>query len=226
MAWTQRFGDSFTEASDTNLSAHTPDTGSSWTRIVSASTEAQVDEATDTLHRPYYGGTVRNIYQANIAGTWADDQAAEGIRTIAPNLAAAAPSVRVQSDGASSADGYAVGYNAGTTSTKLFRIDSGVYTELESVSGTIADEVIRIEAIGTSIKMYKGGVLLGSGVTDATYQTGGTPGLVTFKSVSGTAFDNFAAFDEAAAGGDPEAGLISGKLLRGGLLIGGGMLGR
>lgn len=86
------------------------------------------------------------------------------------------------------------GYLAGWVSTGslvLVRRDSGSNTQIGSATGlTFAStDVIRIEAIGTAIKVYEDGVQRIS-VTDANYTTG-RQGLRSAASASYT-FDDFA----------------------------------
>lgn len=50
MSITTDFQDSFTEASDTDLASHTPDTGTGWTEEVGAANYAIVASATNTLN--------------------------------------------------------------------------------------------------------------------------------------------------------------------------------
>lgn len=83
-----------------------------------------------------------------------------------------------------------IAFNNGGThqDMNLYRMDAGAYTQIGTwTSAFNVGDSIRIEAVGTTIKAYKNGALLGT-ATDATYATG-YPGIQT----------------HAASGADPAA---------------------
>ncbi len=84
MAYTARFGDSFVEASDTDLDLHTPTgtvfDGTGWTELGANGGTARIDGSEDTVMHPYGGGSTRLVgHTADQSGSWASDQEAEAI---------------------------------------------------------------------------------------------------------------------------------------------------
>lgn len=59
------------------------------------------------------------------------------------------------------------------TSVKIFRVDSGSETQLQSTTLTVAPgDVMRIEVEGTTIRAFKNGVQIGTDQTDANHASG------------------------------------------------------
>ena len=196
MAYTKRFEDFFTEAADTNLESHTPDTGASWTRNTGTAA-AIVEESTDTLTAPYFAGSTTRYYTANISGTWADKQKAE-----AKNAQLGLSVYRVMVRLSASDDGYSFGWDTGGSQWRLHRIDNATSTELATGSGApSAGDKWQIDASGSTITGYLNDVSKAS-ASDATYSSG-KPGLRVHKTETATGIDDFAGYDEATATSNP-----------------------
>ena len=194
MAFTLRFTDAFTEVSDTNLSAHTPNTGASWTQGAGA-TEAEVDGVTDTAVMDYYTGTVMRIYTADISGGWANDQKATGINATEATLTGSSrtPGVRVSAGD----DGYFAGGRS-TYVIKGHRVDNNALTEILSHTATISStDRIGLQFVGSTGQLELNGTLVGSTVSDSTYATGSV-GCLFSHAYTGDGLDDFEGSDEGA----------------------------
>lgn len=208
MAFILRFEDHFVEAGDPLLTAHTPDTaGVSWSVCSgSAGNNAVLDSATAVAFQPYHSGSLEyNGYLANISGTWADDQRASRKLQVVNNSLNAMVAVRLHADGTT---GKANGYVATHYSNnwRLYRLDSGVPTAIGTTffdSSPVVTDVVMVEAIGDQISLYENDILRVGPVTDATYLTGGSPGLALQRtsSTAGGAVDDFLGYDQNGGGG-------------------------
>lgn len=201
MAYTQRFYDTFTETSDTNLDSHTPDTGASWTATTGNSGNVVVDGTNDSLKCPWHGGSLQyNGYTADISGSWATDHAVECTKSVTcgTNIGIC---VRTQ-NGSTDVDAYIGYYDTGSLAWKILRIDEGsasptqlgVYVD----SGASATDVLRLESTGVgSQELYVNGT---SRITtsDSTF-SGGAPGVAGKRTFTGDGIDEFKAYDQSAA---------------------------
>jgi hypothetical protein len=199
MAYTLRFQDEFTETSNTALSSHTPTTmGVSWSsKIGTGVGTPTVIASDDTACHPYAVGTGKRVgSQANISGTWTNDQQAEATGWNGTSIQAGV-GTRIQDDGSGEPDGYIGFHNVGTSLWTLGRVDSSAVTDL----GTFTDaspsdsNVVILQSEGNTHKLYEDGTERIS-VTDSTYPTGGKPGLFTQKSLSSGGLDDFKARDQ------------------------------
>lgn len=207
MAFVEQFHDTFTEAvADVLLTAHTPDTGIGWSVTAgSAGNNAKIDFATDVGYQPYHGGSLDyNGYIANISGAWADDQrASRKLQTIS-NSEKTLVAVRLQEDAITAkANGYGGSWKSNFW--RLYRLDSGLEVQIGTFydNAPLATDVVMVEAVGTTIRLFKNGVEIIS-ATDATHSSGGSPSLALQRSGSPTAaaFDDFRGFDEQSTGGN------------------------
>lgn len=206
MAYTTRFEDTFTEASDTALASHTPDVGTSWSApIGTGSGPPTVIASDDTLCHPFSGGPLTALgSQANISGAWTADQEAEATNFDGTGLNIQV-GTRIQNDGAGEPDGYAGAFDyPGDIQHSILRCDSNVFTSLASEFATYDDTTIgTLRSEGNVHKWYLAGVEELS-VTDSTYPSGGKPGVFSIRTIASAGIDNFKARDqEVVAAGHP-----------------------
>ncbi len=190
MALTLVFNDTFTETSDTNLTSHTPDTGTGWTALTnSIATNARVNGANDLLEQPFYAGTGFSFYVISVGASQDDAQASE--LTI-NNGGKTQIGVRLQ-DGSTGVDGYVAELDTGNGNVRLYRLDESVETELAASFQSAANGdtlKLEIDASG-NIEVFHNSTSVITH-TDNTY-TGGLPG-VTLNKTSTDSGDNFSAW--------------------------------
>lgn len=197
MAWTSRFTDAFTEASDTWLTSHTPDSGSSWTLVDGPTDEGKVYAADDTLGHAFDSNLDARIYSADISGSWAAKQKAEAVAITNSTRRVA---VRC---GLTSTVGrcYEAYHNGGDNTVRCYRRDSpsSVTLLISDFDNTVdAADLIGIIADGSSISVEINGTPTSSSpVTDSTYSDG-SPGATLRPTVTSGGLDDFEAFDESA----------------------------
>ncbi|RMF08912.1 MAG: hypothetical protein D6763_08975 [Alphaproteobacteria bacterium] len=201
MVWTSRFSDSFTEATDTWLTSHTPDTGSGWSFVDGPTNEGRVYAADGTLGHAFDGNLDARIYSAEIAGTWAAKQKAEAVGVGNSN---SKKKVAVRC-GQTATVGrcYEAYHSSGDKFIRLYRRDSpSSVTQIGSQwDNTVSSgDVIGIVADGSSISVEVNGVTKIGPVTDSTYGDG-SPGVVLEPTVTSSGIDDFEGFDEAVGGG-------------------------
>ena len=199
MAWTSHFTDSFTEASNTLLTSHTPDTGAGWSFVDGANDKGTVYAADDTLGCAFDVNLNARIYSADIAGAWAAKQKAEAI---AVTTAKKRVAVRV---GLTATVGrcYEAYFNGGDNTLRVYRRDSpsSVTLLISDFDNTITgSDVIGVVADGSSISAEVNGTPSASSpVADSTYSDG-SPGVTVAPTLTSSGLDSFGAYDEAAAG--------------------------
>lgn len=198
------FNDTFTEASDTSLTAHTPDTGLGWTALTnSAATNAIVSSAEGVLEQPWYAAAGNSFYVISVSESQNNGQAAE----LKINESSKTQvGVQLQ-DGATGVNGYVVEIDTGNV--RLLRLDESVEALLVGSFETAANGdtlKITIDASG-NLEVFHNTVSVITH-TDATY-TGGLPG-VSINKTSLDNGDNFSAWlDDAGGGGDTTAPTFS-----------------
>jgi hypothetical protein len=198
MAYTKHFEDSFTEASDTALTSHTPDMGVGWSFVDGPSDNAEVYAADDTAIFPWISSFDFAFYAADISGGWAAAQKAES------QLPGSKTRIAVRVDLTVSVGRCYEGfYNSGASSLTVNRRDSPTSsTNLISDPGISAGgtDILTLTIDGDQIEIALNGTPSPSSpVTDATYADG-SPGAVFQKAVESGGLDNFAAYDQAAGG--------------------------
>jgi hypothetical protein len=104
----------------------------------------------------------------------------------------AGPAVRITVDTSRNGYGYSV------SSKTLFKYVNNSYTALQTISSDTPNStsVYRLEAIGTTLKVYKDGVQIGTDTTDSSHSTGRAG--VWVGSASGPAVDDWAADNGAS----------------------------
>jgi hypothetical protein len=199
VAYTEKFQDNFTETSDTDLTSHTPDTGTSWTATTGNAGTAQVDAGTDTVVQPYHsGGLQYNGFIANKGSAWDTNQRVE---TTGYYQSIVAPAVRVH-DGSTDVNAYTCYWL--TNQWRLYRIDEGGTspTQLDSAfdsSPATTDTVQLTAESGTQSFSINSGAFTGS-ATDTAFSVDGSPGLVTRRTLTADGITSFSGLDEAASG--------------------------
>jgi len=198
MAYTKRFEDSFSEASDTALTSHTPDMGAGWSFVDGPSDNAKVYAADDTAIFPWISSFDFAFYAADISGGWAAAQRVEAL------LPASKTRLAVRLDlTASVGRCYEAFYNSGASALTVNRRDSPTTsTNLISDPGITASgtDILTLTVDGDQIEIALNGTPSPSSpVTDATYSDG-APGAVFQKAVESGGLDNFAAYDQAVGG--------------------------
>lgn len=198
MAYTKHFEDSFTEASDTALTSHTPDMGVGWSFVDGPSDNAEVYAADDTAIFPWISSFDFAFYAADISGGWVAAQKAES------QLPGSKTRIAVRVDLTVSVGRCYEGfYNSGASSLTVNRRDSPTSsTNLISDPGISAGgtDILTLTIDGDQIEIALNGTPSPSSpVTDATYADG-SPGAVFQKAVESGGLYNFAAYDQAAGG--------------------------
>lgn len=201
MALTKVFEDFFTEATDTGIESHTPDTGTAWVLLAgNPGTNMAVDGPTDTVVQPYHTGSGWNYAKISVTESQNDNQ-----KAVMPlgQTGSASPEkqavcVQLQDDGTDQ-DGYRLTISGGG-SFQLNRIDSGSPTLLDSAalatpsSGDILE--LEIDSSGNLTGRYNGTDHLSA--TDMTH-TGGYPGMAFLKSFAENGPTYFEGWMEAGA---------------------------
>lgn len=167
------FSDTFTEASNTTLASHTPDTGTSWTQLISNGTDLVISGANDRLDAAATSGGLSDgaFYTADVTypsadysaevtmvtGDTGDDTNTLGVRVLDANNA------------------YYVIFNEAFAT--LFKKVGGTITELDdALTVPVNGEVVKLEALGTSIKVYADDVEILS-ATDSSLTAAGKAGV-------------------------------------------------
>ncbi len=181
MSWIQRLYDSFTDTAFTVLTSHTPDVGSGYTDIFHSWEIAATGTQADPNAVPAM--TVNNTPLDN-------NHAAQVVLTNDQDMFVSARFTAGAGLGTRTC--YEARYNTGVNTLQLFRIVSGVTTQLGSdvAQSYVSNMVLRIECIGTRIFLLLNDVVK-IAQTDATL-TGGKVGLLADTA---TVIDDFRAYD-------------------------------
>jgi hypothetical protein len=171
------FNDTFTEASNTTLSSHTPDIGTSWTRLwgTDASTRVlQVESVADQLRCSGNSGDYGMMYTADATYPTANYEVQATFITTFNAITPLYLLARVQDQ----ENMYAVRLvlSSGGSNAQLYKKVSGTWSTLGSAV-TIADgSVVKLSVNGTAIKVYDDGVEV-IGVTDSDISAAGKAGI-------------------------------------------------
>lgn len=194
--------DSFTEASDTILSSHTPETGGAWSKLEGETLYVLGGQGL-VRSAQYAGG--RGFYVNATAPASADYTLSGTFVNYASNYGGTGLCARV--NGVDN-DRYEAGaYRDGSNNpvSEIHKYVGGVQTVLATgdAFGYASGDVYKFELAGTSLKLYRNNVLIHS-ITDSSITAVGTCGFYSSNAASGYATDgslsSFTA-DEAAAGG-------------------------
>lgn len=214
--------DTFTDTSATDLTAHTGETGATWTEHttytsgqVVISNANRIRNNQNQLCVLYASGAPINADYYVQASLVVKNVGGESNAGVAGRIDTAANTM------------YGVRYSmtSGTPQWILFKIVAGVVTSLGTFNETLADEsstVLKLEMIGSSIKLFLGGVER-IAATDSAISAAGKAG-VSFRQANavtdtvGQHLDDFSAVDIVSSGG--RASLTLPKLIRSPLLGG------
>lgn len=169
------FNDTFTEASDTTLASHTPDTGTSWTKLWN---DGGLPTLTVIGSTDRCKGTGQNnsgvMYTANGTYPSADyDAAFTLVASVAFSTRPFFVFVRMQDQ----ENMYAVRLTNVASGGQLYKKVSGTWSTLGSAfTCPAAGSVCKLEIIGTALKFYDDGAEVAS-ATDSDISAAGKAGL-------------------------------------------------
>ena len=173
------FEDTFTEASDTLLTAHTPDVGTAWTLQSGSNTNLSVRALNDALVSTSTSRTLVTSDDLGDADCYVEAELStlttQGGRYVA---------LRVQ-DSMNFIGWILAGTGGG--GMRLVKVVAGATTNLMTMQG-VAGRVYRIEAEGSTIRFYEDTIQQGSDITEAEFQTETGQGIVAFNTASTTDF--------------------------------------
>lgn len=168
-------------------------------------------------------GVVNFVYQwCYYSGvSWGNDHSSQATATVAGGTQMG---VTVRTRNSSGNTGYVL--MCSPAFRHLYRYDSGVGTLLQDYGGALANgDVLKLEAVGTTLKAYVNGLQIGTDQTDATYATGGAPGIFMLgDAAGGDALDSWVGTGEGVTGTATSTGsgtAATGRCLRG---VRGGLL--
>lgn len=131
--------------------------------------------------------------------TFAADQRVDFTYTALSSFDMAGPAVRCTVGTGGNAYFFRADGQAGNNDNGLKKLVNGVFTNLAVYTTAVAvNDVIRVEAIGTTIKVYRNGTEIIS-VTDTSLASGQPGGYYFFDNTNTTALDDFVATDELSA---------------------------
>lgn len=210
------FEDTFTEASDTELNAHTPDVGTSWTRTLQDSTAAiSAIAASDDARPPTTVADSGVVYTADATYPSADYEVqftvvTAGAGTTRPIY------VGVRYQDASNL--YCVRLHAAASGYRLHKKVSDSWSALGTAVTIANGSVVKVQIIGSTLKLFDDGVEVDS-VTDSDITAagksfvamgGGTFGTASTDDVhSSLTVDTFSVTDLAAGGATLVADTVS-----------------
>lgn len=220
------FQDLFTEATDTELSLHTPDVGTSWTRLWSdgVNPRLSVIAASDDLQVTSGGNNSGVLYTADATYPSADYEAQ--ITMVLGNTIATRPFYLIGRL-ADIENMYAVRGTETASGFQLYKKVAGTWTALGSAVTILNGSVVKLEMIGTAIKVYDDGVEVIS-VTDSDLTAAGKAGLArgggaelvtsTDDALTGLTLDVFSVTD-LGAGGTTYNQAVAGTLTPAGVVL-------
>jgi hypothetical protein len=186
------FSDTFTGSSGTNLTAHTADSGESWTALFGTTSITDANRAR--------GEFSTNNYRANWTPASADYDVEFDLYVASTEVNNLYALGRI----AGTDSWYQAGFRNGSGNNwVLGKTISGSYTQLAAQAGTTTLTVgqtyrVRLRMVGTTISLYVDDVLVHS-VTDSSLTSAGNPGVrangTGTSNSTGYHFDNMAAVD-------------------------------
>tara|TARA_R110000772_G_scaffold248137_1_gene362137 strand:- start:908 stop:1921 length:1014 start_codon:yes stop_codon:yes gene_type:complete len=174
------FQDSFVEATDTNLTSHTPATGTSWTLQVGNSDAMRIESDDNTL-RTNNGSLTTLVTSDDLGDTSCYVEATLGDFQTQSNKEVA---IRVQDE-----DNYVAWgiFGTGGGGLRLRKAVGGVLSNLIQTQGA-AGVKYRIESEPGVLRFYGDGVQIGSDISDSAFDTETRQGLVTQSSAFGVSW--------------------------------------
>jgi hypothetical protein len=204
-AQAQFVSDTFTEGGSPNLSAHTPDTGGAWSAHGSYSGVLSIDS---TSNRLVGNGAALGLYYNATAPASADYSVQIDV-VVLNNAVAGYPGVAGRVDtGADTM--YRAVYDQVGGNWVLDKQVAGASTVLGTFAQSLSNSttyVLKLEMIGTAIKLYVDGGAAKISVTDSGIAGAGKAAVILFASgVSDV--DNFVATNASAAAATCTLGLL------------------
>lgn len=186
------FSDSFTESTNTTLSSHTPDIGTSWTQLIDNGRTLEIDASNDYVTSSSDGSDVGTLYMANGSYLTADYTVTSTV-TYADSDSNFTRSLAARIQDANNM--YLVRYT--NTNVSLYKREAGTWTLLNSraasIGGSLVDpyhgDTVTLKVNGTTISVQVNGVNKIS-LTDATFSAAGKAGM-------GTGYINISTDDSA-----------------------------
>ena len=179
------FEDTFTVGSNENLDLHTPDVGTAWTLQSGNSGDAVVAASDDTL-KPK--NTNKALFTSDDLGS-ADCYVEFEMGNITTQVNNSFVALRIQD-----ADNFIGMRLAGTGASgfRLCKVIAGVITDLINIHGVMGN-VYRIEAVGTTIKLFEDTIQQGSDQTVSDFSTETKQGVRVLNSTNFAWADNYKA---------------------------------
>jgi hypothetical protein len=193
LTWYQKIYDQFMGTSGTDLTAHAPDAGGTWVnefntgttllQIAASGTGASASNTVSGSGAIYHNTTTLGPTQAaQVVVQQGNSGAGKRLGLFLRRTPGALNSYLLQI-----ADG---------TIVRIYRQTGGAFTQLQSLNSTfVPGDVLRFEAIGSSLVGYKNGVSVVS-ATDTTYTTGISGLYADVGTTLLEVFDSFRAYDD------------------------------
>lgn len=169
------FHDTFTGPNGTNLEAHTPEIGTSWTEEYSTAT-GQIDIQSNTIQSEYSGGSDGSFQKANGTYPHGNYTVTAVFSTIDNGSGARNAWIGCRYANSGGFDGYfaSIAQQPNTNDVVIYRVDNGTPTKIsgtEDTNPTTGDTFV-LECKGSQIGLKKNGSYVINPITDATYSTG------------------------------------------------------
>lgn len=215
------FNDTFTAGANQNLEAHTPDTGTSWTRLWATDASArflQVEATNDQLRCTGNSGDYGLMYTADVTYPSANYEVQATFITTFSTVTPIYLLARVQDQ----ENMYAVRLvlSSGGSNAQLYKKVSGTWSTLGSAV-TIADgSVVKLSVNGTAIKVYDDGAevvsqtdsdISGTGKAGVAHG-GGTELVTSTDDTRATNMIDAFSVDDLGAGGTVVKDIIGGLI--------------
>ncbi|MCF1452309.1 GDSL-type esterase/lipase family protein [Agrobacterium vitis] len=188
------FLDNFTGTDGTLLSAHTSDSGHTWTPITSASVQATI--ASNRIYNP--ADASGNVQRAVVTPPSANYYV-EAVFYLASILTSDNVSISARCDSGGANTYYWAGWSQASGVWRLFKTVAGTATSLGTSAVTLtagSSYTVRLTVNGSTISMAVNGTTLIS-VTDSSITTAGSPGIrmasVTQSATTGMQLDSLIA---------------------------------
>ena len=168
------FNDTFTEAGATTLASHTPDTGTSWTRILNTgATTYEVGAGTGVIR----GTTVADggaLYTADTTLSTADYEVNIYVGALPGTTNVAVLAARIQDTN----NMYAFKFSSAVANSGLYKKSGGVWTLLSAAtSGLLSGDTVRLRVVGNNIAVYRNNNVIASAVDPSPITAAGSAGL-------------------------------------------------
>ena len=158
-------------ASDTFDRANNADLGTSWD-VVTGESSFQI--TSNTAEPSLFNS---DCSESNNSVSWPNDQYSQAKVTVVGTTADAGDGVLVRADTGARTFHRAVVNKAGSDNIEIAKFVAGTYTKLANRTQAWTDtDVLRLEAIGTTLKVYRNGTQMGADISDSAISSG-RPGV-------------------------------------------------